>query len=549
MEKTPSALIRRYEVLKSRRIRYEPFFRNVRDYVRPRKQGVDSSPINQGQRFDVNRFDSTAPDASRLLANAIQNALTPATEIWFGLQIPDGNPFAQFSDEGDVKRWFQDVERKMFFTMHQSNFYSVIGETYLDYTSFHTMCIYSESNKDKQGSLVYKSKSLGRFVFDEDINGIADTVFEEYELSARQAMQMFGKDDLPEKISGKLEASPDTMFTFLRCVYPRKEYNEDKLDKKNMPYELRNIFLDDKEFIGEEGGYHEFPYAIGRFDKATGENYGHGPSDIAMPPIKMLNCLKQLGLAQRALEVHPPIFTRNKNIIGAYKWVPGALIPTIDPKEVQQAKFSGNIQAEMMTVEGLVASIRKSYYADSLSLPEKSNMTATEIQAIRQQTHTMMGPTISRFETEVLVPLILRTFGLMMRDNMFPPPPQSLHGLNQIDVKFIGQMARAQLLHEVTSTQQWLQTVIIPGMQADPSILDIVDFDKIASGSADRLGVPKDFIKDKAIVERIRAERMQAKAKAEQQQEMMNLAEGAGKAAPALGLLKESMSGQQPQAS
>ena len=44
-------IIRRYEVLKGDRMLWEPFFRDVRDYIRPRKQGVDSSTHVSAERL------------------------------------------------------------------------------------------------------------------------------------------------------------------------------------------------------------------------------------------------------------------------------------------------------------------------------------------------------------------------------------------------------------------------------------------------------------------------------------------------------------------
>ena len=52
-------IIRRYEGLKADRMLWEPFFRDVRDYIRPRKQGVDSSSHISGERHTNKLFDSS----------------------------------------------------------------------------------------------------------------------------------------------------------------------------------------------------------------------------------------------------------------------------------------------------------------------------------------------------------------------------------------------------------------------------------------------------------------------------------------------------------
>ena len=130
-----------YEVLKNDRILWEPFFRDVRDYIRPRKQKVDSSEHIVAERHTNKMFDSSAPEASRIMAMSMQNALVPQSVVWFGLSIPAGHRLSALNDEPSVKRWFHDVTQKMFYSMHESNFYTTIGEAFLDFTSFGTIII------------------------------------------------------------------------------------------------------------------------------------------------------------------------------------------------------------------------------------------------------------------------------------------------------------------------------------------------------------------------------------------------------------------------
>jgi len=106
-------ILRQYDVLKEDRMLWEPFFRDVRDFIRPRKQGVDSSTIIGAERHTNKLFDSSAPEASRLMAMSMQNALVPQSVVWFGLGIPSGHALAPLNKDPEVKRWFHDVTQKM----------------------------------------------------------------------------------------------------------------------------------------------------------------------------------------------------------------------------------------------------------------------------------------------------------------------------------------------------------------------------------------------------------------------------------------------------
>ena len=267
------ALIRRYETLKNDRILWEPFFRDVRDYIRPRKQNVDSNTHISAERHTNKMFDSSAPEASRIMAMSMQNALTPQAVKWFGLSIPSGHQLSQLSNSPAVKRWFHDVTNAMFFSLHESNFYISIGECFLDFTSFGTINLLLEEHRTRDrvfGGLTFTSIPTGQFVFAEDSRGRPDTVFWEYVLSARQANQMFGRKKLPDSIKTALKKTPDEKFTFVRVVLPREDYRYGSVDVMEKKFAHIDIHLDSRTIV-RESGFDELPYVIGRFEKASGE--------------------------------------------------------------------------------------------------------------------------------------------------------------------------------------------------------------------------------------------------------------------------------------
>ncbi len=102
----------------------------------------------------------------------------------------------------------------------------------------------------------------------------------------------------------------------------------------------------------------------------------------------------------------------------------------------------------------------------------------------------LLGPTIARFETEVLGPMLERAVGIMMRAGAIAPPPEVLTGLDQIDIEYVGQLARAQRVSEVQSMQSWLGMIAEWG-QLDPDVMQIPDLPAMARLAAPILGVPK----------------------------------------------------------
>jgi len=526
-------LMKRYEILKNDRILWEPFFRDVRDYIRPRKQQIDSSHHISGERHTNKMFDSSAPEASRIMAMSMQQALVPQSTVWFGLSIPSGHELYALNREPSVKRWFHDVTESMFYSMHESNFYTAIGESFLDFTSFGTINLLLEENDAPEknfGGLAFTSIPTGQFVFSEDKRGKPDTVFWEYIFTARQAKQMFGSKRLPDSIKKAVKESPDSKFTFVRVVLPSEDYRANSVDSKDKKYAALDIHYDSKTVV-RTSGFDELPYVIGRFEKASGELWGRSPADIAMPDIKTLNKIRELELKGLAMAVHPPLIAPDQGIIGTFRMTPSAINYSREPERFKFLRFEGRIDLSSLKANELKKSIRGIFLADQLVLPEKLNMTAEEVATVREQIQNLLGPTVARFESEVLTPLILRSFGLLNRAGALPPAPPELAELDEIEVSYVGQMAKNQKIQDVTAIQRWLGVAANMAGFA-PEVLDNINVDEALQIIGDRMAVPAAVMRSEEEVAQLRADRQEKMAMQEQLAQASQVAEGAGRAAP-----------------
>jgi|TARA_R110000822_G_scaffold25241_1_gene76510 hypothetical protein len=526
-------LMKRYEILKSDRILWEPFFRDVRDYIRPRKQQIDSSHHIAGERHTNKMFDSSAPEASRIMAMSMQQALVPQSTVWFGLSIPSGHELYALNREPSVKRWFHDVTESMFYSMHESNFYTAIGESFLDFTSFGTINLLLEENDAPEknfGGLAFTSIPTGQFVFSEDKRGKPDTVFWEYIFTARQAKQMFGSKRLPDSIKKAVKESPDSKFTFVRVVLPSEDYRANSVDSKDKKYAALDIHYESKTVV-RTSGFDELPYVIGRFEKASGELWGRSPADIAMPDIKTLNKIRELELKGLAMAVHPPLIAPDQGIIGTFRMTPSAINYSREPERFKFLRFEGRIDLSSLKANELKKSIRGIFLADQLVLPEKLNMTAEEVATVREQIQNLLGPTVARFESEVLTPLILRSFGLLNRAGALPPAPPELAELDEIEVSYVGQMAKNQKIQDVTAIQRWLGVAANMAGFA-PEVLDNINVDEALQIIGDRMAVPAAVMRSEEEVAQLRADRQEKMAMQEQLAQASQVAEGAGRAAP-----------------
>jgi len=81
----------------------------------------------------------------------------------------------------------------------------------------------------------------------------------------------------------------------------------------------------------------------------------------------------------------------------------------------------------------------------------------------------------------------------------------------ELDIKYLGPMARAQKMDAVASIERWTGAVV--GMaQAFPEMLDKIDPDAVVKELADLGGVPVKLMREDKEVEKLRADRQEQQA-------------------------------------
>ena len=106
----------------------------------------------------------------------------------------------------------------------------------------------------------------------------------------------------------------------------------------------------------------------------------------------------------------------------------------------------------------------------------------------------------------------------MMRGQALPPMPEVLQEVGgDLDIEYVGPLARSQKMDEVTGIQRAIDG-IMQLAQVNPDVLDIVDVDKAGRTISDRLGAPADMLRGDEEV----AEMRQARQQRQQQQAEMD---------------------------
>lgn len=520
---------KRCSKLEAERQTWEDHWQDILDYVMPRKADVTFVRAKGTKRTEV-LYDSTAITANNLLAASLQGTLTSASLPWFHLKLRD----TTLNEDREVQLWLEDSAKRMYETFNESNFNTEVHELYLDLVSIGTGAIFvEEGNKgfDKEG-IHFNCLHIAEYFIQENINGKVDTLYRKYKLTARQAIQEFGEENIGEKILEASKEKPDKQFNFIHAVEPTEDY-ERALGETGtkLPVHSCHVCVEDKMKV-RTGGYNEFPYLVPRWSKATGEIFGRSPSYNALPDIKTLNKAVEIGLKAWAKAIDPPLLVQDDGVIGRVRMTPAGITVVRNDGAIKPLQIGSNWQITDMKENQLRTAIRQAYYSDQLQLQDGPQMTATEVQVRYELMQRLLGPTLGRFQSEFLNPLIERTFGIMFRAGALLPEPDIIKG-QQIDVEYVGPLARSQRMEEAVAIER-LYTLAMNVVQVDPTIMDNINHDEAIRLRSTLLGVPKSVLRGKDEVQEMRearAEEQQAMAEAQAQQQQGQAMESQAKAA------------------
>ena len=166
--------------------------------------------------------------------------------------------------------------------------------------------------------------------------------------------------------------------------------------------------------------------------------------------------------------------------------------------------------------------IARTFHVDQLLITENRNMTATEVMQRNEEKMRILGPVLGRLQSELLQPLIIRVFNVMLRKNLFSPAPQMLQQ-QEIQIEYVSPAQLAQKSSELQSITRALE--IFGSISQVVPIQDWLDESGLVKHLQSTLGLPAKLMKSESEVTQIREQKA---AQAQQQAEQQQAEEGGG---------------------
>lgn len=555
MSETPKIESRRkrYEILRgsleNERSSFISHWRDIADYVLPRRPQFNVTDTNKGERRNQKIIDATAGLAARTLRSGMMGGVTSPARPWFRLTTSD----PALAEYGPVKEWLHITSQRMTTVFLRSNLYNALPTVYGDIGTFATGALFVEEDFDDV--VRFYPFPIGSYMIAANDRLKVDVFFREFRLTVRQLVQKFGKRNASgnvdwSNISTHVKnmydnGSLDTWIDICHVIQPNDEYNPKSLLSKHKKY--RSCYYEkgsnsansssyissgDEDRYLSDKGYDYFPVLCPRWETTGEDVYGTDcPGMTVLGYVKALQTMQKRKAQAIEKMVNPPMVGPSMLKNQRPSILPGDM-NYLDEREGQKGfrpvhEVNPRINELVLDIQDHREFIRRTYYEDlflMLASSDRREITAREIDERKEEKLLVLGPVLEQLNQDLLDPLIDITFDIMARQGLIPEPPEELQG-SQLKVEYISVMAQAQKLVGIAGVERFAAFVgDVVAQTQNPEVLDKIDVDQMIDIYGDLTSVPPGIVRPDEAVAEIRQGRAQAQ---QAQQQMMAMTEGA----------------------
>lgn len=517
----------RLEQLKGDRSNFDVLFEEVKHYVWP--DGADIiEKTSPGEKKTQRLFDSTPLSALDKFESAMLSWLIPRHLRWHGLRASDDS----LMRDPSVREFFEQVTKLLFRIREnpKARFYGQMGENMRSLGAYGNGCIFLDGAPEGKG-LRYRHVSIGKTWIETDYNGVVDTIYHEYELTAKAASQKW-PHAVPERARQRLEADkPFEKNTYLHVVHPNENHDPDSVETDKMAFLAYDIACDEDAFIPNEqgkmaSGFHENPYIWSRFTKNPDEMYGRGPAMLALPDMETLQSMEKTFLRSGHKVADPPLLVAHDGRLGRgqrkIRLTPGGLnyggVDEAGRPKIVPLQTGARLDITLEMKERKIDQIFDLFFVKLFDILERDRveMTATEVIERSREKGQLIAPVVGRQQTELLHPMIEREIGILTRQGLLPDLPEALVEANgEYEIEYDTLATRFQQADEISAYQRLL-AVFQPQAELDPAILQVLKAEDAMRAFGEDSGIRAALFRSSDEMDAIRAEQ----AEAAQQQAM-----------------------------
>jgi hypothetical protein len=514
-------LSKRQKKLEKDREMTDALWDDIEDIVFPRR-GVYSvrNRKKKGERLGAKIFDGTSAAAGQDLADGFQGYSASSAITWWAAKLRS----KEAMKDRNAKEWLSDIVEAQSNEMAQSNFYEQLNIVVTDAVFYGPGTMASPRWDANSGRLVYQAMHPREIYFARDYMGRINLWHRVFPISGRQIADEFPNKVLPQKLKKAIEDDPFKEFMCTHAISLRTERDTNKLNAVNK--RIASVYyLESEKVILSESGYDDWPLLTWSWRVNSTETYPRSPAIDSLYDIMTTNSAAKAVLQSAQLAIMPPLIA-DESLKDRIKLTPFGITWTEGSQQTAKRLIDAqsNYPIGVDQVAKLKADLRERFKANTFTLLSAmtQQMTAYQASEIQGEKAALLGPLITRNQSELLGPVINATFKLLMQNKRLPAPPQSImqYMNTPVDLEFLGPVALANrrylqlqgLTPALNQVMALIEKNIFPEMR-----------DKFGNGDElldyiwDSNGAPIQVIAKPETVQMIRDTRMK------QQQEEMQL--------------------------
>ncbi|MDR6266545.1 portal protein [Roseobacter sp. N2S] len=520
-----SKIIQRWDELKSERTQDEQDWNDLAELLRPQRTGFLTASPTLATRHKALASDPIM--AANNFSAGLYGTLISPTNKWFDLKSAD----PEFAKWGPMKRW-QDMASDIVlrsFRPSVSNFYSSGIQLFTDISVFGNSAQYEEMQIGKQ-RILDVTLSMAEICYVIDAHGEVIEVLRKFDITGTSAADMFGYDNLPEKMRDKADKGGLEKFPFYMQVKRNSSWQKGRIGPRGKRWSSVYVCEVGKAVVRRKG-YDEMPFSAARYEVDTGRTYGTGPGYIALPSARVHHQMKAANLRAGQKAADPTLLAPDKDawalnglarpghtIYGGLDFQGRKMLQGLD-------NFGGTgLSLEMQA--GELEAIREAFHWSLTNLVGRTGIGPIEALEMQEQRLRLQAPHLGRIQEEYLAPKIARRFAMMWKAGQIPPPPEGGDNVG-LDVQYTSAAAMAQKAAEGVAAVRIIND-LGPLAQLDQAkaqrAADRIDVDAYVETLVEARGGKSSLLIDREVADAAAAQRAQQ----QQQAQMMEMAQAGG---------------------
>lgn len=488
----------------------------IAEYFYPERADFFGQNSPGDERY-FNIFDEEPMLLRRNLANQIGALIRPRGREWFKCRAKPKN----LNDLDPVRIWCEQatkITREVIY-QHDANFSQAMTESDNDYVTFGVSIVTHTYNRKRTG-LIFKALHPRAVAWHKNDDGIADEVYEKFDVSLRNLVAM--GLDLPRDLKRELDKNPHREIELMRVVYPVNYYGGEKNLPKDAKYAVMYIATGCKEelksAIGAQPFFRTFPYWIREWMNVSGEPRGRSPcTSVAFATARGLNQTALSIIEGLEKLVSPPLLAPDDGIAGEVKIRADGVTfydPTLDygSRSPIEALPVGRPDFGMEYATDRKEFLARAFLQNVINFPQVTKeMTAYEAGRLWEQYMRDAAPVFEPLEADngrLMEPVFERIYDAAGpgKSGALPPPPEELWDA-EVDFEFETPLSAAYARIDFEKALEASQ-YMAARVQFNPGVVDLLDHDEMDRAALTAI-VPQAWIRPMDDVERDREEQQQ----------------------------------------